>query len=94
MVGTEKWHLVPSYEDATILICNYETNIVTKFSCFSSDKGFGRIGMYYYDNLLTYGSEFNYNNSSVYCNIAYKIVSTIVFISLSILFIVIITVLI
>ena len=94
MVKEGKLHLVPSYEDATILIRNYETNTVTKFSCFSSDKGFGRIGMYYYDNLLTYGSEFNYNNSSVYCNIANKIMSTIVFISLSILFIVIITVLI
>ena len=58
MVGAEKWHLVPSYEDATILIRNYETNTVTKFSCFSSNKGFGRIGMHYYDNLLTYGSEF------------------------------------
>ena len=58
MVGDGKWHLVPSYEDATILIRNYEKNTVTKFSCFTRDKGFGRIGMRYYDNLFTYGSEF------------------------------------
>ena len=59
LVGEGKWHLVPSYEDATILIRNYETNTVTKFSCFSSGKDFRRIGMHYYDNLLTYGSGFN-----------------------------------
>ena len=58
MVGEEKWHMLPSYEDGTILICNYETNTATKFSCFSSDKDFGRIAMHYYDNLLTYGKEF------------------------------------
>ena len=58
MVREGKLHLVPSCEDATILIRNYETNTVTKFSCFSSNKGFGRIGMHYYDNLLTYGREF------------------------------------
>ena len=46
MVGEEKWHLVPSYEDATILIRNYETNTVTKFSCFSSNKDFVRIGIH------------------------------------------------
>ena len=58
MVREGKLHLVPSYEDVTILIRNYEANTVTKFSCFSSNKGFRRIGMHYYDNLLTYGSEF------------------------------------
>ena len=61
LVGEGKWHLVPSYEDATILIRNYETNTVTKFSCFSSGKDFGRIGMHYYDNLLTYGSGFKFH---------------------------------
>ena len=30
MVGEEKWYLVPSHEDAIILIRNYETNTVTK----------------------------------------------------------------
>ena len=73
MVGEGKLHLVASYENAAILIRSYETNTVTKFSCFSSDKGFGRIGMHYYENLLTYGSELNYNNSSAFCNIIYKI---------------------
>ena len=58
MVREGKWHLVPFYEDATIFIRNYETNAVIKFSCFTNDKGFRRIGMHYYDNLLTYGSEF------------------------------------
>ena len=56
MISEEKWYLVSSYEDATILIGNYETNTVTKFSCFSSDKDFGR-SMLNYDYLLTYGSE-------------------------------------
>ena len=50
MVGEGKLHLVASYENAAILIRSYETNTVTKFSCFSSDKGFGRIGMHYYEN--------------------------------------------
>ena len=31
MVGEEKCYLVSSYEDATILIGNYDTNTVTKF---------------------------------------------------------------
>ena len=57
MVGEIKWYLVSSYEDATILIGNYETNTVTKFSSFSSDKDFGR-SMHNYDYSLTYGSEF------------------------------------
>ena len=30
MVGEEKWYLVPSYEDAIVLIRNYETNTATK----------------------------------------------------------------
>ena len=33
VVGEEKCYLVSSYEDATILIGNYETNTVTKFWC-------------------------------------------------------------
>ena len=41
MVGEAKWHLVPSYEDATILIRNYETITVIKFSCFSSEQCIG-----------------------------------------------------
>ena len=57
MIGEGKWYLVSSYEDATILIGNDETNTVTKFSCFSSDKDFGR-SMLNYDYLLIYGSEF------------------------------------
>ena len=32
MIAEEKWYLVSSYEDATILIDNYKTNTVTKFS--------------------------------------------------------------
>ena len=57
MVGEGKWHLVPFYEDATILIRNYETNTVSKLSCYSSDKHFGRRGMHNYDYLLTCGGE-------------------------------------
>ena len=57
MVGERKWYLVSSYEDATILIDNYKTNTVTKFSCFFSDKDFGR-SMYNYAYLLAYGIEF------------------------------------
>ena len=30
MVGEEKWYLVPSNEDAIILIYNYEANTATK----------------------------------------------------------------
>ena len=29
MVGEEKWYIVSSYENAIILIRNYETNTVT-----------------------------------------------------------------
>ena len=36
MIGERKWDLVLSYEDATILIDNYKTNAVTKFSRRSS----------------------------------------------------------
>ena len=31
MVGEEKWYIVSSYENAIILIRNYETNTVTWF---------------------------------------------------------------
>ena len=57
MVGEGKWYLVSSYEDATILTGNCKTNTVNKFSCFFSDKDFGRI-MYNCAYLLAYGIEF------------------------------------
>ena len=74
MVGEGKWHLVPSYEDATILIRNYEINTVTKFSYFSSDKDFGRIGMHLITIIYSHMEVNSYcNNSSAYCNIINKI---------------------
>ena len=55
MVGEVKWYLI-SYEDATSLIGNYETNTVTKLLCLSNIKDFGR-SIYKYDDLLTYESK-------------------------------------
>ena len=49
MIVEGKWYLVSSYEDATILIDNYKTNTVTKFSWRSSSfqnnsSGYSNIG--------------------------------------------------
>ena len=42
-----EWHTLNSIEEveeASNLLREYETNSITKFSCYSSDKGFGKIG--------------------------------------------------
>ena len=38
-----EWHTLYSIEEASNLLREYETNSITKFSCYSSDKGFGKI---------------------------------------------------
>ena len=38
-----EWHTLSSIEEALNLLREYETNSLTKFSCYSSDKGFGKI---------------------------------------------------
>ena len=39
-----EWHTLNSIEEALNLLREYETN--SKFSCYSSDKGFGKIGKF------------------------------------------------
>ena len=41
-----EWHTLNSIEEALNLLREYETNSITKFSCYSSDKGFGKIGKF------------------------------------------------
>ena len=41
-----EWHTLNSIEEASNLLREYETNGITKFSCCSSDKGFGKIGKF------------------------------------------------
>ena len=38
-----EWHTLSSTEEALNVLREYETNSITKFSCYSSDKGFGKI---------------------------------------------------
>ena len=42
----DEWHALYSTEEASNLLREYETNSNTKFSCYSSDKGFGKIGKF------------------------------------------------
>ena len=37
-------HILNSIKEALNLLRKYETNSTTKFSCYSSDKGFRKIG--------------------------------------------------
>ena len=37
-----EWHTLSSIEEALNLLREDETNSLTKFSCYSSDKGFGK----------------------------------------------------
>ena len=41
-----EWHTLNSIAEALNLLREYETNSITKFSCYSSDKGFGKIGKF------------------------------------------------
>ena len=41
-----EWHTLHSREEASKLLQEYETSTITKFSCQSSDKGFGKIGKF------------------------------------------------
>ena len=41
-----EWRTLHSREEASHLLQEYETSIITKFSCYSSDKGFGKIGKF------------------------------------------------
>ena len=56
------------WEDATILIYNHLTNTVTKLTCVSANKDFGRLGTHNYD-YLHMGMNTYYNNSAPHCNI-------------------------
>ena len=37
-----EWHTLSSIEEALNLLREYERNSLTKFSCYSSDKEFGK----------------------------------------------------
>ena len=37
-----EWHTLSSIDEALNLLQEYGTNSLTKFSCYSSDKGFGK----------------------------------------------------
>ena len=41
-----EWHTLHSREKASNLLQEYETSTITKFSCYSNDKGFGKIGKF------------------------------------------------
>ena len=41
-----EWHTLHTREEAPNLLQEYETSTITKFSCCSSDKGFGKIGSF------------------------------------------------
>ncbi|XP_065640911.1 uncharacterized protein LOC124805858 isoform X2 [Hydra vulgaris] len=43
LINEEKWICAESYEEILALIQNYETETVSKFSCYSADKNFGNI---------------------------------------------------
>ena len=72
------------------------TNTVTKLTCVSANKDFGRLGTHNYD-YLHMGMNTYYNNSAPHCNIVTILtncISNCVYYLLSILFNVIISVLI
>ena len=41
-----EWYTLHTREEASNLLQEYETSPITKFSCYSSDKGFGKIGKF------------------------------------------------
>ena len=41
-----EWHTLHTRKEASNLLQEYETSPITKFSCYSSDKGFGKIGKF------------------------------------------------
>ena len=41
-----EWHMLHTKEEAPNLLQEYKTSTITKFSCYSSDKGFGKIGKF------------------------------------------------
>ncbi|XP_065647595.1 uncharacterized protein LOC136077063 [Hydra vulgaris] len=43
LIKVEKWICAESYEEILALIRNYETETVSKFTCYSADKDFGNI---------------------------------------------------
>nr|XP_047130413.1 uncharacterized protein LOC105849654 isoform X2 [Hydra vulgaris] len=49
LINEGKWICAESYEEILALIQNYETETVSKFSCYSADKNFGNIGSKVFD---------------------------------------------
>ena len=41
-----EWHTLNSIEEVLNLFREYQTNSIIKFSCYSSGKGFGKIGKF------------------------------------------------
>ena len=41
-----EWHTLKSIEEALNLLREHETNSITKFSCYRSDKEFGKVGKF------------------------------------------------
>ena len=41
-----EWHTLHSREKASNLLQESESSTITKFSCYSSDKRFGKIGKF------------------------------------------------